>query len=194
MNDIMGNRLGNPTKRWARNTSAIAGLSILLVGCGGNSMTHTVQNSSYSVSNAASDVAQKTANVAHTAARDPHGVGMANLDFAKLNTQISQKIVSKHLAIQAYVYTVKQMAFVAVELPNGMHREITNAEKTAITSVVKQSDKQVNTVYVTARPDVFQRFESFFREAKMGKPLSDLWTNMKTSINRAWPQTKTERF
>lgn len=175
--------------------------SVSLVGCNGNTVNNTATNATQSVSNAASDVAKTLRNTTNTvkntvkvATQDPHGVGLADINHADLNSALGNKIVSQHLAKKAYVYTVKKRAFVAVELSAKNASELTSSQKNAIISVVKKSDKNINSVYVTARPDVFQRFESFFRDAKMGKPASDWWSSFKNTINNAFPQTKTERY
>jgi YhcN/YlaJ family sporulation lipoprotein len=67
--------------------------------------------------------------------------------------------------------------------------DISDHLKQRISDVVKQTDPNITTVYVSANPAVFSRFEAFARDLASGRPVTSLG-DLTDIIRRVWPTAR----
>jgi YhcN/YlaJ family sporulation lipoprotein len=67
--------------------------------------------------------------------------------------------------------------------------DVSDHLKQRITDVVKQTDPNITTVYVSANPAVFSRFEAFARDLASGRPVTSL-ADLTDMIRRIWPTAR----
>jgi len=155
-------------------SATLAIFSISLVACG----TATTQNASKGgaeVANAVS-TAQRRTNVA------PQQMHVEN--------KVAQKLVQSGLVRQASVIIVGRTAYVGVQLKDRQSTDITESTKAKLTSYVKKADHNLQTVYVSASPDVLKHFQQFGRDIGNGRPVSGLWENFRSVVTRVWPTAR----
>lgn len=160
-----------------RLTIASAALFVLvLTGCGAD-----VNNNS----KPAADVMNATKNVT----RNPANGRVADKSHVQLATKIANGLVKKGYAKNAFAFVVGDSAYVAVTQKGKSKTNLGLAQKNKIGTAVKRIDNRIHHVYVSANPDVYQRFQSFANDVQAGKPISGIWDNFQTLVARVFPTT-----
>ncbi|GIM44770.1 hypothetical protein DNHGIG_03190 [Collibacillus ludicampi] len=67
--------------------------------------------------------------------------------------------------------------------------DVSDHLKQRITDVVKQTDPNITTVYVSANPAIYSRFESFARDLASGRPMTGM-ADLTDMIRRVWPTAR----
>jgi hypothetical protein len=67
--------------------------------------------------------------------------------------------------------------------------DVSDRLKQRIADVVKQTDPNITTVFVSANPAVFSRFEAFARDLASGRPVTSV-ADLTDMIRRVWPAVK----
>lgn len=122
--------------------------AVLLSGCGAN-----VNNGSQP----AADVMNATQHVTKQA---PTGA-LGDKQHVQIARTIADGLVKRGYAKQAFAFVVGNTAYVAINQKHPTKTNLGMRQKNAIVKAVKQIDHRVKTVYVSASPDAFHRFQSF---------------------------------
>ncbi|TDY43456.1 YhcN/YlaJ family sporulation lipoprotein [Alicyclobacillus sacchari] len=111
----------------------------------------------------------------------------ANAVHMQIAQKISDDLVRSGYAKQAVTFVAGDTAYVALQQA---HPATTNEglkDKQAISHRVRRMNPQIRTVYVSANPDVYTRFQSFAKDLAAGRPVQAVWNNFQTSISRMFP-------
>ncbi|GMA60698.1 YhcN/YlaJ family sporulation lipoprotein [Alicyclobacillus fastidiosus] len=158
-----------------RLTLASAALvALVLSGCAAN-----VNNTSKRAADVMNATQRVTKQAPTGAIGDPQHVQMA--------TNIANGLVKRGYAKNAFVFVVGRTAYVAIDQKKPTKTDLGMKQKDAIVNAVKHIDNRVDTVYVSASPDAYHRFQSFAGEMKAGRPVTAVWNNFRTMVTMVFP-------
>lgn len=103
------------------------------------------------------------------------------------STDIANGLVHEGYAKRAFVFVVGDNAYVAIDQGTAAKTDLGTQEKNKISATVKRINKRVKTVYVSANPAAYARFQGFAHDMSAGKPVSAVWDNFRTTISRVFP-------
>lgn len=149
-------------------TSFIMLFSLTLYGCGGGTSKNQPNNKS---SNTTTEQNQGTSNDLHQRAQ---------------NVANAVKTVSG--VKDAAVIITEKRALVGVNIGNNVEGNLTDKIKSSVEAKVKATDKEIDTVAVSADPDLFSRISKIGQGIQAGKPLSEFGDEIKEIFNRIVPK------
>lgn len=106
--------------------------------------------------------------------------------------QRAQKIASAVKTVDgvkdATVVITEKRALVGVNIGNNVEGNLTDKIKSSVEAKVKATDKEIETVAVSADPDLFSRISKVGQGIQAGKPLSEFGNEIKEIFNRVVPK------
>lgn len=121
-----------------------------------------------------------------TAPRNMQPVEMEQ-DLMVRADRIVNEVVRLEEVRSATVVISENTALVGVSLTNEDTGEVDREMERRIEDVVKQTDRNIDRVAVTADPDLFTRIENIGREAGRGRPLSGFGREIEEIFRRIVP-------
>lgn len=92
------------------------------------------------------------------------------------------------------VLTTDNNAYVGAQLDKGKSDktgdEVTDETKKEITDIIKDVDGDIDNVYVTTNPDFANLLDNYSNDLDEGKPITGLFDEIGTMIERLFPQNK----
>ncbi|KEI93129.1 YhcN/YlaJ family sporulation lipoprotein [Clostridium botulinum] len=174
-------------------TTGLLSLSLLLgTGCTNKSAKNPPAN------NATKNVTEKAKE--NTANKNAANGNATNENAAKGNTTAttgdlshrSQKIADELVKIKgiekARVVISERRALVGVTIPNSAEGKMTSDLKKKVDETVKKTDKEIDTVAVSADADVYDRITKIADGIKGGRGIQEFGTEFKELFNRIIPQ------
>lgn len=168
-----------------KNRLAFASMALIVLtlsGCGAN-MSNSA-NPGADVMNATRQGVKNTMNV--VTGKGTHAAHQTSKDM-RSSTVIANGLVRDGYAKHAFAFVVGDNAYVAIEQRSAGKTTLGLQDKNKISASVKRLDKHIKTVYVSANPDAYARFQSFTRDMSAGRPVSAVWDNFRTTITRVFP-------
>ncbi|GAB6084909.1 YhcN/YlaJ family sporulation lipoprotein [Alkaliphilus crotonatoxidans] len=101
--------------------------------------------------------------------------------------QIVNEVVRLNEVQSATVVISDETALVGVNLASGVDGEMTTEVKNKIEDVVKQADRSITRVAVSADPDIFSKIENIARETGRGRPISGFADEIEDLFRRILP-------
>ncbi|KEJ04373.1 hypothetical protein N494_02060 [Clostridium botulinum A2B7 92] len=174
-------------------TTGLLSLSLLLgTGCTNKSAKNPPAN------NATKNVTEKAKE--NTANKNAANGNATNENATKGNTTTatgdlshrSQKIADELVKIKgiekARVVISERRALVGVTIPNSAEGKMTSDLKKKVDDTVKKTDKEIDTVAVSADADVYNRITKIADGIKEGRGIQEFGTEFKELFNRIIPQ------
>lgn len=109
-------------------------------------------------------------------------------DLTDRADKIVKEVVKLEEIRSATVVISENTAVIGVNLRNKETGELDRKLERKIEDVVKQADKDIDRVAVTADPDIFTRIENIAKEAGRGRPLSGFGREIEEIITRIIPK------
>ncbi|MGI6113894.1 MAG: YhcN/YlaJ family sporulation lipoprotein [Mahellales bacterium] len=109
-------------------------------------------------------------------------------DAAKRADRIASRLANLNDINRATVVISNRTALVGVEISDRLRGRMTTAQKRKIEDEVKNVDNSINTVVVTAEPDLFTRIKNIADDIGRGRPLSGFTSEINELVNRIKPQ------
>ncbi|HDK7157373.1 TPA: YhcN/YlaJ family sporulation lipoprotein [Clostridium botulinum] len=172
-------------------TTGLLSLSLLLgTGCTNKSAKNPpANNATKNVTEKANEnTANKNAangnatneNVGNTTATDG--------DLSKRSQKIADELVKIKGIERARVVISERRALVGVTIPNSAEGKITSDLKKQVDDTVKKTDKEIDTVAVSADADVYDRIAKIADGITEGRGIQEFGTEFKELFNRIIPQ------
>ncbi|WP_018132444.1 YhcN/YlaJ family sporulation lipoprotein [Effusibacillus pohliae] len=103
---------------------------------------------------------------------------------------IANSLVGKHNISRANVFVTDRTAYVVVNIPNLAHGALTDQIKNDVANTVRQVDPSIDRVFVSADPDVFERFQGYSNDIRAGRPVAGIYDRFAELVRRVWPQAR----
>ncbi|MCW6075345.1 YhcN/YlaJ family sporulation lipoprotein [Clostridium sporogenes] len=172
-------------------TTGLLSLSLLLgTGCTNKSAKNPpADNTTKNVTEKAKEnTANKNAangnatneNVGNTTATDG--------DLSRRSQKIADELVKIKGIEKARVVISERRALVGVTIPNSAEGKITSDLKKQVDDTVKKTDKEIDTVAVSADADVYDRIAKIADGITEGRGIQEFGTEFKELFNRIIPQ------
>ncbi|EKO1913789.1 YhcN/YlaJ family sporulation lipoprotein [Clostridium botulinum] len=172
-------------------TTGLLSLSLLLgTGCTNKSAKNPpADNTTKNVTEKAKEnTANKNAangnatneNVGNTTATDG--------DLSRRSQKIADELVKIKGIEKARVVISERRALVGVTIPNSAEGKITSDLKKQVEDTVKKTDKEIDTVAVSADADVYDRIAKIADGITEGRGIQEFGTEFKELFNRIIPQ------
>lgn len=176
-------------------TSFIMLFSLTLYGCGGatskNEQSNKNTTTEQKISKTEEAQNQTPGNSAVESKISPQTQGQ-NQGTANDLHQRSQKIANAVKTVSgvkdAAVVITEKRALVGVNIGNNVEGNLTDKIKSSVEAKVKETDKEIDTVAVSADPDLFSRISKIGQGIQAGKPLSEFGNEIKEIFNRIIPK------
>ncbi|MCC5912542.1 MAG: YhcN/YlaJ family sporulation lipoprotein [Clostridiaceae bacterium] len=114
--------------------------------------------------------------------------GEMEQDLTVRADRIVEEVVRLEEVRSATVIISDTTAVVGVNLVEDTAGEIDQGLETRIEDVVRETDRNIENVAVTADPDIFTRIENIAREAGRGRPLSGFGREIEEIVRRITPK------
>lgn len=173
--------------RWLGLLCTVAATASLW-GC--NTARQAANQTGNAVANAAGYAAQITGNTVNAVTPRVPPPGGGTMHRITVEQRIADHIVRQAHVRGAYVMTVGNTAYVAVQLAPGVHTGLAQQTKDHITRIVKAAHPGIRTVYVSANPDLYQQFGRFAADLGAGRPVDAVWSSFRAAVTRAWPTVR----
>ncbi|AUM94290.1 TPA: YhcN/YlaJ family sporulation lipoprotein [Clostridium botulinum] len=112
----------------------------------------------------------------------------ANGDLSRRSQKIADELVKIKGIEKARVVISERRALVGVTIPNSAEGKITSDLKKQVDDTVKKTDKEIDTVAVSADADVYDRITKIADGIKGGRGIQEFGTEFKELFNRIIPQ------
>ncbi|MCW6111366.1 YhcN/YlaJ family sporulation lipoprotein [Clostridium sporogenes] len=112
----------------------------------------------------------------------------ANGDLSRRSQKIADELVKIKGIEKARVVISERRALVGVTIPNSAEGKITSDLKKQVEDTVKKTDKEIDTVAVSADADVYDRITKIADGIKEGRGIQEFGTEFKELFNRIIPQ------
>ncbi|MCL6442834.1 MAG: YhcN/YlaJ family sporulation lipoprotein [Alicyclobacillus sp.] len=190
-------------------------LCLAAIGCGPNQVRNgtnavgnAIRNTGNAAANAAGVAGNAVGNAVGAAGRTTRrwmpqpGAAATNAGNAarpvpapagrriRVEQSIANQVVRLAHVQSASVLVVGNTAYVAVVLRHGVSTGPANATKQHVASKIKATHPGIQTVFVSANPDVYQRFQNFTSDIARGRPVDAIWGNFTSYVQRIWPTTR----
>jgi len=109
-------------------------------------------------------------------------------DMADRAEKIADMVAEQDKIDSATCVITGNTALVGVQFDKQYKGKLTDSIKKSIDRKVKQEDKRITRVVVTADPDLVTRIEDMFEDIGKGKPLSGFAEEISEMINRIQPR------
>lgn len=165
-------------------TTGLLSLSLLLgTGCTNKSAKNPPAN------NATKNVTEKAENTTKSAEeKAKENTTAANGDLSRRSQKIADELVKIKGIEKARVVISERRALVGVTIPNSAEGKITSDLKKQVDDTVKKTDKEIDTVAVSADADVYDRITKIADGIKGGRGIQEFGTEFKELFNRIIPQ------
>ncbi|APH15382.1 sporulation lipo, YhcN/YlaJ family protein [Clostridium sporogenes] len=165
-------------------TTGLLSLSLLLgTGCTNKSAKNPPAN------NATKNVTEKAENTTKSAEeKAKENTTAANGDLSKRSQKIADELVKIKGIEKARVVISERRALVGVTIPNSAEGKMTSDLKKKVDETVKKTDKEIDTVAVSADADVYDRITKIADGIKEGRGIQEFGTEFKELFNRIIPQ------
>ena len=110
-----------------------------------------------------------------------------NNSMTERSKKIANKVVELNDIKSATVIITGDTALVGVNIPNNSSGKVTKELKDKVQNKVKDTDKNIDNVMVTADPDLIKRIDNVGNDIRSGKPLSGLGNEIEEIIRRITP-------
>lgn len=165
-------------------TTGLLSLSLLLgTGCTNKSAKNPPAN------NATKNVTEKAENTTKSAEeKAKENTTAANGDLSRRSQKIADELVKIKGIEKARVVISERRALVGVTIPNSAEGKMTSDLKKQVEDTVKKTDKEIDTVAVSADADVYDRITKIADGIKEGRGIQEFGTEFKELFNRIIPQ------
>ncbi|APF28331.1 hypothetical protein B2H94_16005 [Clostridium sporogenes] len=165
-------------------TTGLLSLSLLLgTGCTNKSAKNPPAN------NATKNVTEKAENTTKSAEeKAKENTTAMNGDLSKRSQKIADELVKIKGIEKARVVISERRALVGVTIPNSAEGKMTSDLKKQVEDTVKKTDKEIDTVAVSADADVYDRITKIADGIKEGRGIQEFGTEFKELFNRIIPQ------
>ncbi len=164
-------------------TTGLLSLSLLLgTGCTNKSAKNPPAN------NATKNVTEKAENTTKSAEeKAKENTTAMNGDLSKRSQKIADELVKIKGIEKARVVISERRALVGVTIPNSAEGKMTSDLKKQVEDTVKKTDKEIDTVAVSADGDVYDRITKIADGIKEGRGIQEFGTEFKELFNRIIP-------
>ncbi|MBD1382322.1 YhcN/YlaJ family sporulation lipoprotein [Metabacillus arenae] len=104
--------------------------------------------------------------------------------------EATKKITELDDVKSANILVTDQNAFVAVVLDNGAKGEVRAQLKDEISNKVKETDKDIDNVYVSSNPDFVERMNDYANRVNEGDPIEGLFDEFNETVRRVFPDVQ----
>ncbi|MFV3012427.1 YhcN/YlaJ family sporulation lipoprotein [Clostridium botulinum] len=165
-------------------TTGLLSLSLLLgTGCTNKSAKNPPAN------NATKNVTEKAENTTKSAEeKAKENTTAATGDLSHRSQKIADELVKIKGIEKARVVISERRALVGVTIPNSAEGKMTSDLKKKVDDTVKKTDKEIDTVAVSADADVYNRITKIADGIKEGRGIQEFGTEFKELFNRIIPQ------
>lgn len=109
-------------------------------------------------------------------------------DLSRRSQKIADELVKIKGIEKARVVISERRALVGVTIPNSVEGKMTSDLKKKVDETVKKTDKEIDTVAVSADADVYDRITKIADGIKGGRGIQEFGTEFKELFNRIIPQ------
>jgi spore cortex protein len=102
----------------------------------------------------------------------------------------ADKVTDLQEVSQANVIVTNRNAFVAVVLNENPKGELTRKVEEKISKTVKDSDNNINNVYVSTNPDFVNRMTDYGDRIQQGEPVGGLFDEFTEMVRRVFPNAR----
>ncbi|MBD5639806.1 YhcN/YlaJ family sporulation lipoprotein [Clostridium botulinum] len=165
-------------------TTGLLSLSLLLgTGCTNKSAKNPPAN------NATKNVTEKAENTTKSAEeKAKENTTATDGDLSRRSQKIADELVKIKGIERARVVISERRALVGVTIPNSAEGKMTSDLKKQVEDTVKKTDKEIDTVAVSADADVYDRITKIADGIKEGRGIQEFGTEFKELFNRIIPQ------
>lgn len=167
-------------------TSFIMLFSLALYGCGGATTEKPGNN------NKTSDSATEQKNPEGTQDKTSPNKTAEDQETENDLYQRAEKIASAVKTVDgvedATVVITEKRALVGVDIGKNTEGKLTDKIKDSVEAKVKETDKEIQTIGVSADPDLFTRISKVGQGIQGGKPLSEFGSEIEEIFNRVVPK------
>ncbi|WP_434284326.1 YhcN/YlaJ family sporulation lipoprotein [Clostridium botulinum] len=169
-------------------TTGLLSLSLLLgTGCTNKSAKNPPANNA--TKNVTEKAKENTANGNATNENAAKGnTTTATGDLSHRSQKIADELVKIKGIEKARVVISERRALVGVTIPNSAEGKMTSDLKKKVDETVKKTDKEIDTVAVSADADVYDRITKIADGIKGGRGIQEFGTEFKELFNRIIPQ------
>jgi YhcN/YlaJ family sporulation lipoprotein len=202
--DILLKGVERKVKKYTRHLAAILALSavmsvVLTTGCTNRQTQPRTQR--YGGTGSPAPITPDARN--YNVGNPPAGTGFTDRGIVQNTDQmraqntnfrsaqnVASALAGKHNIRRANVLLTDQTAFVAVDIPNTAQRQLTDQIKTSVADEVRRVDPSIQRVYVSADPDLFERFQGFSNDLQAGRPVQGIYDRFMELVQRVFPQQR----
>lgn len=112
----------------------------------------------------------------------------SNKDLHDRASKITTKISDIKGVDKAHVVISEKTAIVGLNINKDYEGKVTDELRKKVEDTVKNTDKDINTVTITADPNLTERIRKVGEDIGAGKPISGLGTEIKEILNRIVPR------
>ncbi|MFN2746818.1 MULTISPECIES: YhcN/YlaJ family sporulation lipoprotein [Bacillus] len=103
---------------------------------------------------------------------------------------VADKVAKLKEVSSANVIVTDNNAYVAVVLKGNPKGDVTGDLKEKISKKVKETDKSIDNVFVSANPDFVDRMRNYGDRINNGEPIEGIFDEFGETINRIFPQQR----
>ncbi|WP_078394980.1 YhcN/YlaJ family sporulation lipoprotein [Shouchella patagoniensis] len=171
-------------KRWT-TTLAVSLITISLAACGNNQDNNQPQdpmdpNEDMELNEPNNDNVEGQGN-GHTNMHD-------NMDDMHMGVsdEVADRVMELEGVNHATAIVVNNHAYIAVEMDDAAH-DVSDDLKAQISDKAKETDEEIENVYVSANPDFAERLEGYGERIQNGDPIEGFADEFMESVNRIFP-------
>ncbi|WP_096182617.1 YhcN/YlaJ family sporulation lipoprotein [Effusibacillus lacus] len=120
----------------------------------------------------------------------PPAQGMNEESPMREARNIADALVGKHNIERANVFVAGRTAYVAVNIPNMAQGAITDQIKTDVANTVRGVEPDIQQVYVSADPDLYNRFQGYSNDIQQGRPIQGIFQRFMETVKRVFPEAR----
>ncbi|MHB9943023.1 hypothetical protein CF065_15700 [Clostridium sporogenes] len=172
-------------------TTGLLSLSLLLgTGCTNKSAKNPpADNTTKNVMEKAKEnTANKNAANGNATNENAGNTTATDGDLSRRSQKIADELVKIKGIEKARVVISERRALVGVTIPNSAEGKITSDLKKQVEDTVKKTDKEIDTVAVSADADVYDRIAKIADGITEGRGIQEFGTEFKELFNRIIPQ------
>ncbi|HDK7176034.1 YhcN/YlaJ family sporulation lipoprotein [Clostridium sporogenes] len=172
-------------------TTGLLSLSLLLgTGCTNKSAKNPpADNATKNVTEKANEnTANKNAANGNATNENAGNITATDGDLSRRSQKIADELVKIKGIEKARVVISERRALVGVTIPNSAEGKITSDLKKQVEDTVKKTDKEIDTVAVSADADVYDRIAKIADGITEGRGIQEFGTEFKELFNRIIPQ------
>jgi spore cortex protein len=108
----------------------------------------------------------------------------------KVADKAASKVNEMKEVQQANVIVTENNAFVAVMLEDNAQGKVTRQIEEKISKAVKETDKNIENVYVSSNPDFVERMRNYGNDLQNGEPVEGLFEEFSEMTRRVFPNAR----